>query len=39
VWFFHLVIFSNVFVQIGVSLGLAAVLYAISLPILNRKKV
>lgn len=38
-WFFHLVIFSNVFVQIGVSLGLAAVLYAISLSILNRKKV
>lgn len=38
-WFFHLIIFSTPVVQILVSLVGAAVLYAISLPILNHKRI
>lgn len=38
-WFFHLIIFSTPVVQIVVSLVLAALLYALSLPILNSKKI
>ncbi|MCI1983885.1 MAG: hypothetical protein LKJ47_03825 [Bifidobacteriaceae bacterium] len=37
-WLFHLIIFGNVFAQIGSSLVLAAGLYELSWPILNRKK-
>lgn len=38
IWFFNLIIFGNVFAQVGSCLVLAAGLYALSMPILNRKK-
>ncbi|MCL2773397.1 MAG: hypothetical protein FWD71_08600 [Oscillospiraceae bacterium] len=39
VWFFNMIIFhSNAFVQIISCLVLAAVIYAVSLPVINRKR-